>query len=116
MEMLLNEIMKRGGNKNRIEVKIFDGASLVESRAYVGHRNAAWAFKYLKKENLNLLMSNVGDFYPRKVYYFTDSGQVLMKKINRIKNNTIIDREQVYQNLEQETSSRGEAKSDVPLF
>jgi len=35
--------------------------------------------------------------FPRKVYYFTDSGRVLMKKLERVKNRTIVDRETEYQ-------------------
>ncbi len=34
--------------------------------------------------------------YPRKVYYFTESGRVLLKKLERLKNRTIEMREQKY--------------------
>lgn len=116
MELLINEIMKRGGDKSRLEVKLFGGAKLYQSMGDVGLNNADWTLKYLENEDLKLVMSDVGDIYPRKIYYFTDSGRVLMKKIKNIKNNTIFDREQTYKESLKQKSHPGEAEYDVTLF
>lgn len=45
---------------------------------------------------MGLTQTDLGDVFPRKVYYFTDSGRVLMKKIERVKNQTIFERENEY--------------------
>ena len=63
----------------------------------MGARNTEWVLQYLKTEGYALTKSDLGDVFPRKVYYFTDSGRVLMKKIERVKNRTIYERETEYQ-------------------
>jgi len=57
---------------------------------------------------------DLGDVFPRKVYYFTESGRVLMKKIERVKNNTIAVRETEYAAKIQVVKSQPE--EDVTLF
>lgn len=114
MEQLINGILKRGGLRQRLEVKLFGAGKIYEGNIDVGARNTEWVLNYLKAEGFAIASSNLGDVYPRKVYYFTDSGRVLMKKIERIKNRTIYDREAQYQqHLRQEQE---EQQSDVTLF
>lgn len=114
MEQLINGILKRGGLRQRLEVKLFGAGKIYEGNIDVGARNTEWVLNYLKAEGFSITSSNLGDVYPRKVYYFTDSGRVLMKKIERIKNRTIYDRETEYQqHLRQEQE---EQQSDVTLF
>jgi chemotaxis protein CheD len=56
----------------------------------------------------------LGDVCPRKVYYFTDSGRVLLKKIKRLKHETIVKREQEYATKIQAVGKPVE--EDVTLF
>ena len=96
MESLINEILKQGGMKSRLEVKLFGAGKIYEGKIDVGARNAEWVLGFLKTEGLRPVKSDLGDVCPRKVYYFTESGRVLMKKIERLKNKTILDREEEY--------------------
>jgi chemotaxis protein CheD len=83
MEMLINEILKRGGRKSRLEVKVFGGGRIYDGGVDIGVNNAVWALEYVAIEGYTLARADVGDIYPRKLYYFTDSGKVLMKRIER---------------------------------
>ena len=112
MERLINEILKRGGLRSRLEFKLFGGGKIYEGNIDVGANNAKWALEYLKTEGFQAQKTDLGDVYPRKVYYFIDSGRVLMKKIERLKNNTIADRETEYQ----KQLSREQSEADVTLF
>ena len=114
MESLINEILKRGGLKNRLEIKLFGAGKIYESQIDVGARNAEWVLTFLKTEGLVSTKTDLGDVYPRKVYYFTDSGRVLMKKIERLKNQTIFSRESEYAAKIQSVKQRPE--EDVTLF
>ncbi|SPP65121.1 chemoreceptor glutamine deamidase CheD [Nitrospira lenta] len=114
MEQLINGILQRGGIKTRLEVKLFGAGKIYEGNIDVGARNTEWVLNYLKAEGLNLAKSDLGDVYPRKVYYFTDSGRVLMKKIEKIKNRTIYDREVAYQHKVEEAQEQ--PQSDITLF
>jgi chemotaxis protein CheD len=96
MESLINEILKKGGLRHRLEVKLFGGGTIYDGNIDIGANNARWALEYLKNEGFQAKKTDLGDVYPRKLYYFLDSGRVLMKKIERIKNQTIFDRENEY--------------------
>ncbi len=96
MESLINEILKRGGLKSRLEIKLFGAGKIYEGNIDVGANNAKWVIGYLKSEGLATVKTDLGDVFPRKVYYFTDSGRVLMKKIERVKNRTVFERENQY--------------------
>ena len=96
MESLINDILKRGGVKSRLEVKLFGAGRIYEGNIDVGARNAEWVLEYVKTEGLVACKTDLGDVLPRKIYYFTESGRVLMKKIERVKNQTIANREREY--------------------
>ncbi len=96
MDRLVSEVIKQGGAKNRMEVKVFGGAALEEGMKTKAPNPFEWIVEYLKKENLRLLKSDIGDVYPRKIYFYTDTGRVLMKKITRMRNKTILIREEAY--------------------
>jgi chemotaxis protein CheD len=96
MELLLNEILKLGGLKSRLELKLFGAGKIYDGQMDVGARNTEWVLNYVKTEGLSMVGRDLGGVYPRKIYYFTESGRVLMKKIERLKNQTIYDRELEY--------------------
>lgn len=114
MESLINDILKQGGIKSRLEVKLFGAGKIYEGQIDVGARNAEWVLDFLKTEGLTAVKTDLGDVCPRKVYYFTDSGRVLMKKIERLKNKTIAEREQEYATKIQVVGKPVE--EDVTLF
>lgn len=96
MESLINGILKRGGIKSRLEVKLFGAGKIYDGNIDVGASNTEWVLEYLRAEGLSVCKTDLGDMYPRKVYYFTESGRVLLKKLERLKNRTIEIREQEY--------------------
>lgn len=114
MEALINEILKRGGLKSRLEIKLFGAGKIYEGNIDVGANNAEWVIEYLRSEGLATVKGDLGDVFPRKVYYFTESGRVLMKKLERVKNRTILERESKYA----ETIKQWEQQpvEDVTLF
>lgn len=114
MEQLINGILSRGGTKQRLEIKLFGAGKIYEGNIDVGARNTEWVLHYLQEEGLPIAKRDLGDVFPRKVYYFTDSGRVLMKKIKKIKNRTIFERETNYvHRLEQDQQQQ---PSDITLF
>ncbi|MEX0830039.1 MAG: hypothetical protein WD032_07320 [Nitrospirales bacterium] len=112
MEMLINEILNRGGKKNRLEAKVFGGGKIYDGTIDIGAKNAAWALDYLEREGVPLLKANVGDVCPRKVYFFTDSGKVLLKKLDRVVAQSIAVEEGQYQAKLQQAP----VQSEVTLF
>jgi len=112
MEMLINEILQRGGMKKRLEAKVFGGGKIYDGNIDIGAKNAAWALDYLEREDIPLMKANVGDVCPRKVYFFTDSGKVLLKKLDRVVADTIVQEEGQYRAKLQQAP----VQSEVTLF
>lgn len=96
MEHLVNAILKHGGSRNNLEVKIFGGGRILAHTTDVGRRNIEFVKNYIRVEGLKLSGEDTGDIFPRKVLYFPMTGKVMIKKLHAIHNNTIIERENAY--------------------
>ena len=98
MELLINQLLKMGAIRNRLEAKVFGGGQVLKNMTFmnVGQRNVSFVFDHLKKESIPVVSQDVLDIYPRKVCFFPKTGKVMLKKIHSLHNNTIIDREKAY--------------------
>ncbi|MCE3252942.1 MAG: cheD [Cellvibrio sp.] len=114
MELLINHLLKMGANRTRMEAKVFGGGNVLRGLTInnVGRRNAEFVLDYLHTERIPVAARDLLDEYPRKVYFFPESGTVLVKKIKSLHNTTIIDRESEYRMRVKFTSISG----DVELF
>lgn len=112
MENLINEILKNGGKRENLEVKIFGGGKILTNMTDVGLRNIQFVREYIHMENLKLVSENVGDVFPRKIAYFPASGKALMKRLKSLHNDTVVTRERKYLDDLEHTP----IKSDIELF
>lgn len=98
MEMLLNELIKRGARRERLEAKVFGGGAVVPGMqaTRVGARNADFVLDYVTRERIPLAAADLCDDYPRKVYFFPRNGRVLVRKLRTLHNETILNREAAY--------------------
>ncbi len=114
MEVLLNHLQKMGARRANLEAKVFGGGRVMEtlSQSKVGERNAQFVQDYLATERIPIVAHDLLDVYPRKVYYFPATGRLMMKKLVKVRNNTVFEREKAYQGR-----LRGEqVTGDVELF
>ncbi len=83
MELLINEMMKRGANRSSLEAKVFGGGAVIAgmSSLNVGERNTAFVMDYLKTERIPIVSKDVMDIYPRKVCFFPASGKAMVKRL-----------------------------------
>lgn len=112
MEALINSILKNGGSKENLEVKIFGGGRILEQMTNIGAMNIKFVKEFIKIEQLKLAGEDVGDIYPRKVYYYPLSGRVKLKKLMALHNNTIVEREVKYLDALEHEKIEG----DIDLF
>ncbi|MDB5762103.1 MAG: cheD [Herminiimonas sp.] len=100
MEVLINDLLKAGAQRSNLEAKVFGGGSVLSGfiAINVGERNACFVLDYLRTEKIRVVAEDLNDIHPRKVYYFPRSGKVLVKKLERLNNNTLANREQDYAN------------------
>ena len=113
MELLINQMLKLGAKKENLEAKIFGGGNVLRglSQNAVGERNAEFVVEYLQAEHIPILASDLLDQYPRKVYLFSDTGEVKVRKLKSLHNSTILDRESEYR-----VKIKSVASGDVDLF
>lgn len=112
MEHLINEILKNGGLRTNLEVKIFGGGKILAQMTDIGDKNIRFVLDYIKTEGLRLLSQDLGDIYPRKVQYNPKNGKVRLKKLRSLHNDTITAREREYM----QTISKGDQQGEVDLF
>jgi chemotaxis protein CheD len=112
MEQLINEILKSGGKRKNLEVKLFGGGQILENMTDIGMRNIRFVKQYIKTEGLVCVSEDLSDIYPRKVNYYPASGKVRMKKLRALHNNTIVNREFEYK----EDIAAKPQQGDVELF
>jgi len=84
----------------------------MEKMTDIGLRNISFIYSYIADEHLQLVSEDVGDKYPRKVLFHVKSGKVKVRKLKKVNNTTLIQRDQEY--VKQLNS--GELDGSVDLF
>ncbi|MFC5303352.1 chemoreceptor glutamine deamidase CheD [Azospira restricta] len=110
MEVLINHLLKSGARRHRLEAKVFGGGAVLASlsSSNIGARNAEFVLDFLQTEKIPVVAKDLLDSYPRKVYYFPRSGRVLVRKLHRVHNDTLFDREREYRSRLQRSTVAGE--------
>lgn len=96
MEHLINEIMRNGGRRQNLEVKVFGGGRIISGMTDVGLANITFVRDYLSMEGLSVVAEDVGDIYPRMVMFFPTTGVAKVKRLRSLHNNVIVDEERRY--------------------
>ncbi|HLP97125.1 MAG TPA: chemoreceptor glutamine deamidase CheD [Sideroxyarcus sp.] len=98
MEILINQLLKMGAKRGNLEAKVFGGAAVLRGFTVntVGEGNAEFVLRYLETEKIHVAAQDMLDIFPRKVYFFPQSGLVRVKKLKTVHNDTIINRENDY--------------------
>jgi chemotaxis protein CheD len=108
MEMLINDLLKLGARRQHLEVKLVGGGRVLAATTDVGANNIDFVRQYVLTEGFEVSGEDLGGSFPRKVYYFPEAGKVRVKKLMKMNNTTIVDRERQYlQNLEAAPKSGG---------
>ncbi|MGE0583102.1 MAG: chemoreceptor glutamine deamidase CheD [Steroidobacteraceae bacterium] len=112
MESLINDLLKCGARKERLEVKLFGGGNILSALTDIGARNIEFARAFLRLERLAVSAEDVGDVFPRRVVYFPATGRVLVRRLKSLDRQQIVNAER--QHLAQ--MSERPAGNDVELF
>lgn len=110
MEQLINEILKAGGRRNNLEVKLVGGGQVIAAMSSdIGARNIHFAEEYVAKDSLAVVGSCLGGTWPRRVVYFPASGKV---KVKKMRSQEVLAQERVYQ----DQVSHQHIEDDIELF
>ncbi len=113
MEYLINNMLHIGAQRDRIVAKAFGGGKVMAGMTSdIGGQNIEFVRSFLRSEGIPLWSEDMGGIFPRKVYFFPHTGQVLVKRMERTHNDTVLARELSYL----QEFSRGPMEGDVELF
>jgi chemotaxis protein CheD len=112
MEMLINSMLKAGGQKSRFEFKIFGGGNVLNNSTKIGSKNADFIRQFMKDEGFRIVSQDLEGTQPRSIHYYPTTGKVMMRKLQRAEDFAIIEEENKYQNKLQTKPIEG----DIELF
>lgn len=83
MELLINGLLHRGAQRERLQAKVFGGGQVMKSLAatQIGSRNVAFVAGFLERERIPVVAQDVLDVYPRRICMFPAAGRVLCKRL-----------------------------------
>ena len=85
MELLINEILKMGGARSRLEAKLFGGANVIALSAVstVGDRNQKFSLDFLRREGIPVTATDLGGDRARRVFFKPAANKVLVQVLDR---------------------------------
>ncbi|MEO7718649.1 MAG: chemotaxis protein CheD [Capsulimonas sp.] len=84
MELLINDCMRHGADRRRLQAKVFGGAHVLriaESAEGVPQSNIRFALNFLETEEIPVVSRDLGGYAAREVYFFTDTGRALLRRL-----------------------------------
>ncbi len=89
IKRMLDEFCRNGVRTESLQVKLFGGSDMFSLKAgpggkpTVGKQNIEKALHSLTNARLTLVASDVGGLRGRKIYFYTHTGEVLLKRLNK---------------------------------
>jgi chemotaxis protein CheD len=97
MERLINDILKLGGRRENLEIKLVGGGRvLAHMSTDIGARNIEFVRRYVAEEGFKVLGEDLGDVHPRRVVYFPESGRIRVRKLSAARDAALAARERQY--------------------
>lgn len=82
MELLINDCLKAGGRRERLEAKLFGGGRMFDSLKDVGRANADFAERFLRDEGIIVVGGSLRGAGGRRVQYWPVTGRALQRPVN----------------------------------
>jgi chemotaxis protein CheD len=112
MESLVNGVLRHGGRRDQLEVKLVGGGAVLACASDIGARNIAFARRFIAMDGLRLAAEDVGGVLARKVYYFPRTGLIRVRRLFELKNDTVQRRDAEYR----DRLRTGAASGSVEIF
>lgn len=113
MERLINALLAQGARRERLAVKVFGGARVIESRYDIGEANARFVLDYISKESLILAGADLGGTAARRVHYFPAAGKAIRRLLRPEAMQGAGRREKLYR---EGLAARGFGEGEIELF
>ena len=104
MELLINEMMKKGANRYNLQAKCFGGGNVLNLPEFsnsdntIAEMNVIFIKTFLNKENIPISNSCLGGSQGRVIHFFGADYSVFMRKIGENKQKALLQKELSYWN------------------
>ncbi len=85
MELLINAILRKGGDRARLRAKLFGAAHVLAQASHAGsapQRNAAFVEQFLERERIPIDATRLGGSSPLEVVFHTHDGGAIVRPIS----------------------------------
>ena len=97
MELLINEIMKNGGNRANLECHVFGGGRVISSiKSNIGDKNITFVMRFLKEERIKIVQQKTGGSCALQVYYHPVTGHAFSVTLDESRSRKVKEEEQRY--------------------
>lgn len=83
MEVLINDLLKRGAKRSNFEAKVFGGARVLSGATMlaIGDNNVAFVTEFLNREGIPIVSKDVGGTRSRRIHYQPSSGRAWVQHV-----------------------------------
>ncbi|MEJ5256662.1 MAG: chemoreceptor glutamine deamidase/glutamate methylesterase CheD [Fervidobacterium sp.] len=81
IDLVIEEMVKMGASRGRLEAKIAGGASMFQSAMDIGARNTQAVRNALQRNGVRILAEDTGGNKARSIEYDIESGKLLVRKV-----------------------------------
>lgn len=83
MEVLINDLLKAGASRERLQAKLFGGAKMLDRLSDIGAGNAAFARRFLANEDISVVSESLGGRSARRVEFWPVGGRARQREVDR---------------------------------
>jgi chemotaxis receptor (MCP) glutamine deamidase CheD len=95
MELLINKIMTLGGDRRRLQAKVFGGGNVLpQAGLNVGAQNCRFVRQFLQVERIPIVAERLGGESPLRVHFISDTAQAFVRVI--VRSGTLLREEETY--------------------
>lgn len=116
MELLINKIMNLGGDRRRLQAKVFGGANVLDmkgSSLRIGDRNCRFVKEFLATERIPIVSQKVGGVSAMQVQFLTHTGKAFAKELSNRSRAGVLEQESRFTKAPAVTPP---AEDDITLF
>lgn len=112
MESLINGVLKAGGQKHRLEFKVFGGGNVINNSARIGSKNARFIREFLQREGFRITSEDLEGEHPRRLHYYPATGKVMVRLLRRREDLVVVEEETRYT----QQISNAPVEGEIELF
>lgn len=81
MEILINELLKKGATRTNLAAKLFGGSMMIQNQENIGELNSQFALNYLKSEGIPCVSESLGGRSARRIHFHPATGRARQFKV-----------------------------------